>query len=175
MRAAVFYGREDVRLEQVDEPRPGPGQVKIQVGFNGICGSDLHEFYSGPIGIPTVPHPLTGAHAPVIMGHEFGGTISAVGDGVDDIAVGDLVAVNPIHTCGHCGPCLSGDTNLCMVAAFHGLMAHGGGLSDQTVVERTMVHPMPEGLDARHAALVEPLAVSYRSVRRAESKRDSIR
>ena len=168
MRAAVYHGREDLRLEQVEEPEPGPGQVKIAVAFNGLCGSDLHEYYYGPLGIPTSPHPLTGGMMPQIMGHEFGGRIAAIGPGVDDVAVGDLVAVNPMHVCGSCVYCLRGDTNLCVLAAFHGLMSHGGGISDYTVVDRRMVHVMPAGLTARHAAVVEPMAVALRSARRAE-------
>lgn len=168
MRAAVYYGREDVRIEDVEEPSPGPGEVLVQVGYNGICGSDLHEYFAGPIGIPTQPHPLTGAQLPVIMGHEFGGWVTGVGEGVEDLEIGTLVAVDPIHHCGSCAPCRRGANNLCMTAAFHGLMAHGGGMSEATVVRRSMVHPMPAGLTARHAALVEPMAVAYRSARRAE-------
>ena len=168
MRAAVYHGREDVRIEDVPEPVAGPGEVLVRVGYNGICGSDLHEFFGGPLGIPTTPHPLTGAQVPVILGHEFGGWVEAVGEGVDDLEVGALVAVDPIHTCGRCAQCRKGATNLCVMAAFHGLMARGGGLSERTVVERRMVHELPAGLDARHAALVEPMAVSLRSVRRAE-------
>lgn len=168
MRAAVYHARNDVRLEDVDEAEPGPGQVKIAVAYNGICGSDLHEYYYGPLGIPTTPHPLTGAMLPQIMGHEFGGWVAATGAGVDDLAVGDLVAVNPMHICGTCTYCRAGATNLCVTAAFHGLMSHGGGLSDFTVVDRRMAHAMPSGLTARHAAIVEPMAVALRSARRAE-------
>jgi (R,R)-butanediol dehydrogenase / meso-butanediol dehydrogenase / diacetyl reductase len=164
----MYYGQGDIRLEEVAEPEPGPGQVKVRVGYNGICGSDLHEYYAGPLAIPTSPHPLTGAKAPVTLGHEFGGWVEAVGEGVEDLPLGSLVAVDPIHTCGQCAPCKRGATNLCVMAAFHGLMAMGGGLSDHTVVERRMVHPLPAGLDARQAALVEPMAVAFRAARRAE-------
>jgi (R,R)-butanediol dehydrogenase / meso-butanediol dehydrogenase / diacetyl reductase len=168
MRAAVYYGREDVRLEEVAEPEPGPGQVKIQVGFNGICGSDLSEYFGGPAFTPTAPHPLTGAQIPVILGHEFGGRVEAIGEGVDDLAAGELVAVNPLYTCGECVPCRTGHANLCRIVGIHGVMAHGGGLSERTVVARAMVHRLPAGLTAKHAALVEPMAVSLRAVRRAE-------
>lgn len=168
MRAAVYHGQHDVRIEDVEEPSPGPGEVLVKVAYNGICGSDLHEYYAGPLGIPTEPHPLTGASMPVIMGHEFGGWVAELGEGVDDLEIGTLVAVDPIHHCGTCGPCRRGAKNLCMTAAFHGLMAHGGGLSERTVVGRSMVHPMPDGLTTRHAALVEPMAVAFRAVRRAE-------
>ena len=170
MRAAVYHGRNDVRLEEVADVDPGPEQVKIAVAYNGICGSDLYEYYAGPLGIPTTPHPLTGAVLPQILGHEFGGRVVACGSQVSDLSVGDLVAVDPIHSCGKCVYCLAGDTNLCVIAAFHGLMSHGGGLSDHTVVDRRMAHRLPEGLTARHAAVVEPMAVALRSARRAEVK-----
>jgi (R,R)-butanediol dehydrogenase/meso-butanediol dehydrogenase/diacetyl reductase len=168
VRAAVYHAREDIRLEDVEEVEPGPGQVKIAIAYNGICGSDLYEYYYGPLGIPTSPHPLTGAVLPQIMGHEFGGRVVASGPGVEDLNVGDLVAVNPMHVCGTCVYCMAGDTNLCVTSAFHGLSSHGGGLSDFTVVDHRMVHVMPNGLTARHAAVVEPMAVALRSARRAE-------
>ena len=168
MRAAVYHARNDVRLEDVEDADPGPGQVKIAVAYNGICGSDLFEYYHGPLGIQTSPHPLTGAVLPQILGHEFGGHVVATGAGVADVSVGDLVAVDPIHVCGSCTYCLAGDTNLCVMAAFHGLSARGGGLSDFTVVDRRMVHVLPAGLTPRHAAVVEPMAVALRSARRAE-------
>ena len=68
MRAAVFHGREDLRLEDVPEPAPRAGEVKLRVLYNGICGSDLHEYYHGPITTRTTPHPLTGIKNPVIIG-----------------------------------------------------------------------------------------------------------
>ena len=85
MRAIVYHGRTDIRLEDVGEPQPGPDEVKIKVEHNGICGTDLHEYYDGPIFIPTAPHPLTGAQLPQILGHEFSGTVVAVGKGVSQI------------------------------------------------------------------------------------------
>lgn len=82
MKAAVYYGPNKLEIDDVPEPDPRPGTVKLLVGYNGICGTDLHEYYAGPIFVPTEPHPLTGAQLPLTMGHEFSGTITAVGDGV---------------------------------------------------------------------------------------------
>ena len=104
MRAAVYYGPNKVSVEDVAIPTPGPGQVQLQVGFNGICGTDLHEYYAGPIFVPTQPHPLTHQELPLTLGHEFSGTITAVGAGVTGWREGDRVAVEPIYKCGHCGP-----------------------------------------------------------------------
>jgi len=71
MRAAVYYGPNKVEIADVPEPTPGAGEVKVKVGFNGICGTDLHEYYAGPIFIPTEPHPLTHQQLPLVLGHEF--------------------------------------------------------------------------------------------------------
>ena len=92
MRAAVYYGPNKVEVADVPEPEPSPGTVKVKVGFNGICGTDLHEYYAGPIFVPTEPHPLTGQQMPLTMGHEFSGVITDVGDGVTGCAEGDRVA-----------------------------------------------------------------------------------
>jgi len=101
MRAAVFYGREDLRLESVPEPQPGPGDVKLRVLYNGICGSDLLEYYDGPVTTRSTPHPLTGMTNPVILGHELCGEVVALGAGVEDLVPGQLVAVEPLETADH--------------------------------------------------------------------------
>lgn len=170
MKAAVYHGREDVRIEDVPEPEVGPGQVKLSVPHNGICGTDLHEYFWGPVFIPTpeAPHPLTGAHLPLIIGHEFGGTIVEVGEGVDDLAVGDLVAVEPIEWCHECHQCVAGHYNLCPSIAFHGVHRYGGGLAEYTVIPRRMAHKVPDGVGAEHAALAEPMCVAFHGVVRAD-------
>ncbi|MEQ8717983.1 MAG: 2,3-butanediol dehydrogenase [Acidimicrobiales bacterium] len=170
MKAAVYHGREDVRIEDVPEPEVEPGHVKISVPHNGICGTDLHEFFWGPVFIPTpeAPHPLTGAHLPVVIGHEFGGTVVEVGEGVDDLAVGDLVAVEPIEWCNECPQCLAGHYNLCPKIAFHGVHRHGGGLAEYTVIPRRMAHKAPDGVGPELAALAEPMCVAFHGVVRAQ-------
>lgn len=166
MRAAVFYGREDLRLEQVPEPRPGPGDVKLRILFNGICGSDLHEYYDGPITTRTTPHPLTGVRNPVILGHEMCGEVVEVGAGVEDLERGTHVAVEPVETCGSCLYCRSGQYNHCGLLAFHGYNRAGGGLAEFTVVRRSMAHALPHRLTAEQGAVIEPLAIAYATVNR---------
>ena len=166
MRAARYWGTEDVRLEELPVPLPGPGEVQVAVSFNGICGTDLHEYFDGARAIPLEPHPLTGAHVPVILGHEAAGRVSALGAGVDDLVEGELVVIEPTRSCQHCDWCSSGDYNLCDQLAFHGLATDGGGLAEFTVVPRRMIHQVPAGIDERHAALVEPLSVSQHAVGR---------
>ena len=166
MRAAVFYGREDLRLESVPEPQPGPGDVKLRVHYNGICGSDLLEYYDGPVTTRTTPHPLTGVTNPVIFGHELCGEVVALGEGVTDLVPGDLVAVEPLETCGHCIYCGSGQYNHCPLVAFHGYNRTGGGLAEYTVVKRDMAHRLAPGMSARQGALIEPLGVAWHTAAR---------
>ncbi len=166
MRAAVYYGREDVRLEAVAEPEAGPGEVKLRVQYNGICGSDLHEYFDGPITTRTTPHPLTGVKNPVILGHELSGEVVALGEGVEDLAIGDLVAVEPLETCGACLHCTSGHYNHCPTLAFHGYNRSSGGLADYTVVKRRMAHRLAPGVTAQQGALIEPLSVAWHAVNR---------
>jgi (R,R)-butanediol dehydrogenase / meso-butanediol dehydrogenase / diacetyl reductase len=167
MRAAVYYGREDLRLQEVPEPEPARDEVKLRVLFNGICGSDLHEYYDGPITTRvSEPHPLTGIRNPVILGHELCGEIVAVGPEVEDLAIGDRIAVEPVETCGQCLYCTSGRYNHCRLLAFHGYNRAGGGLAQYTVVRRSMAHKLPPGMSGQQGALIEPMAIAWRTAER---------
>ena len=164
MRSAVYYAPRDVRIDEIDVPEPGPGQVQLRVAHNGVCGSDLHEYFSASTFVPVEPHPQTGVQLPVVLGHEFSGTVTAVGDGVGSVAEGDRVAVRPTYTCGTCPACRGGFPNACRVIAFHGLSGPGGGLSEFTVLPESMVFPLPDEVSLEMGALVEPMAVSYHGV-----------
>ena len=171
MRAACFHGREDIRIEDVAEPELRPGTVAIDVAWCGICGTDLHEYLEGPIFIPAHghPHPLTGEDTPVTMGHEFSGTVSALGDGVDDLTVGDGVVVEPYVVCDECPPCREGNYHLCTRMGFIGLAGGGGGLSEKVVVPRRWVHPVGD-MPLDQAALIEPLSVAHHAVERSGAR-----
>jgi (R,R)-butanediol dehydrogenase/meso-butanediol dehydrogenase/diacetyl reductase len=166
MKAARFHGREDIRSEDVPEPETQPGTVKVKVDWCGICGTDLHEFLDGPIFAPDhgAPHPLTGEEIPIVLGHEFAGTVSEVGDGVEGIAVGDAVAVEPYHTCGTCAACQAGRYNICESLGFIGLSGGGGGFAESVVVDAGRIHQLGD-IPTDLGALVEPLAVGYHAVR----------
>lgn len=162
MKAAQFYGPKDIRIVEVPEPELRPGTVAIDIAWCGICGTDLHEFLEGPIFIPASghPHPLSHEQEPVTIGHEFSGTVSALGEGVIDLAVGDSVVVEPYFVCGTCPPCRSDRYNLCTSMGFIGLAGGGGGLSEKIVVGRRWVHPVGN-IPLDEAALIEPLAVGH--------------
>ena len=97
MKAARWYDKRDIRVEEVEVPVTGEKQIKIEVKYCGICGSDLHEYLGGPIFIPVAsPHPYTGEKAPVTMGHEFCGQVVEVGSQITKFKIGDRVTVEPI-------------------------------------------------------------------------------
>ena len=161
MRAAVYYGNHQLKIEDVPEPTAGAGQVKVRVSRNGICGTDLHEYFDGPIFIPpSEPHPLTGRNMPLVLGHEFSGTVTEVGAGVTGVREGDRVTIEPVYRCGECRPCRAGRYNLCQIVGFHGLMADGG-MAEYTVVPRNQVHKLPDSVPLEMGALVEPMSVAY--------------
>ncbi|MFE3289947.1 2,3-butanediol dehydrogenase [Rhodococcus sp. NPDC059234] len=169
MRAARYHGVGDIRFEDIAEPTVGPGQVKVRVHFNGLCGSDLHEYFHAPMMAPTAPHPLTGVSVPVVLGHEFSGEIVEIGPAVDQLSVGDTVAVEPTVNCRQCVACRAGSYNLCSTIAAVGYSwAGGGGLGQYAVVDADHAYRLPPGMSTREGALIEPLAVALHAVHRGE-------
>jgi len=169
MKAAVWYGREDLRIEDVPEPSVGKDQVKIRVRWCGICGSDVHEYREGPMIISKKPHPLTGKSSPVILGHEFSGDVLAVGEGVRRIKVGDRVTINCLIYCGSCHFCLEGEYNMCLRLATVGL-AWDGAFAETVVVPEYTVLKLPDSVTYEMASFAEPLAVAVRAVKRSRLK-----
>jgi len=163
VRAAVYRGPRDIRIEEIKEPEPGPGQVLLEVARNGICGSDVHTYTGSAIGGPSM-------HLPgVVLGHEFSGRVRAVGAGVDDLSEGDSVAVAPLEVCGACFACRQGWPNLCRHLGLYGGYGRPlhGGLAPYVVVSKQAVFKVPAGLGVVEAALAEPVAVAVHAVRRA--------
>lgn len=167
MRAVVWHGRGDVRVEEVAEPAaPDAGQVKIAVEWCGICGTDLEEWRSGPRFVPVgEPHAITGRKAPLILGHEVSGRIAEVGAGVTGLNEGELVALDALIYCGRCWWCRRHHVTLCPQLAAIGLQADGG-LAEAVTVPAQMCVRVPNGVGADTAALAEPVAVAVRALRR---------
>ncbi len=169
MKAVMYYGKEDLRIEDIEEPQVRPGTVRIKPAFNGICGSDLHLYQDGPIPpAPSTdqPHPISGETLPVVLGHEFSGVVEEVGEGVDTISVGDSVVVEPLMIDGTCPACRMGKYNLCEQMGFIGISGRGGGLSEHIVVEQQWVHRIGD-MPLDQAAMIEPLAVCLHAVEHA--------
>ncbi|MGH9614632.1 MAG: 2,3-butanediol dehydrogenase, partial [Bryobacteraceae bacterium] len=166
MKAAVWHGRQDVRIESVNDPPPPPrGQVQVKVAWCGICGTDLHEYMGGPLYIPVErPHPKTGVQAPVIIGHEMSGEIVAVGDDVGNLAVGDRVAACPIIGCGECRWCRSGSMAQCDHVAFLGTSWPFGALAESLNLYAYQCYLLPDAITDEIGALVEPFSSTVRAV-----------
>jgi L-iditol 2-dehydrogenase len=159
VKAARLHGARDFRFEDVPEPRdPGPGEVVIRVGSVGVCGSDLHTYEDGRIGDTVVQEPL-------VLGHEFAGTVTAVGpdayDGLHQpLVVGQRVAVDPAMPCWHCDKCEEGNPNLCRNLGFMGLWPDDGALQECFIVPARGCFPIPDDMTMEVGALLEPLGVA---------------
>ena len=167
MLAAVFYGAGDVRVEEVPEPRPGPGELLLEVHAVGICGTDADEFARGPTMFPVAArHPVTGHLGPLVPGHELSGRVVALGEGVAGFTVGEVVASTGSAWCGTCRFCRGGRVNLCSrywTAGLHG----NGGLAQRCAVPAMSCHPVaPYGLGEDAAALAQPMAIAVHAVGR---------
>ncbi|MGD8291601.1 MAG: 2,3-butanediol dehydrogenase [Desulfobacterales bacterium] len=166
MKAAVWYGRKDVRVVDVpDSPSPGPGEVKIKVAWVGVCGTDLHEYAAGPIFMPIEPHPLTGKSAPLIAGHEFSGVIEEVGPDIDQFTPGDRVTADSATWCGECWACQRHEYSLCEKVAFLGL-GRDGVFAQYITLPVAGVYHIPPELSLENASFCEPTAVALHALRR---------
>ncbi|CAN0625166.1 (R,R)-butanediol dehydrogenase [Burkholderia multivorans] len=170
MKAAVWRGRHDIRIEEVPVPdKPAAGWVKIRVHWCGICGSDLHEYVAGPVFIPVdQPHPLTGLKGHCILGHEFSGEIAELGAGVTGFEVGDRVTADACQHCGQCYYCTHGLYNICERLAFTGLM-NNGAFAEYVNVPAELLYKLPDDFPTEAGALIEPLAVGLHAVKKAGS------
>lgn len=167
MKAWFWHGARDLRLQETALRPLQRGEVRIEVAYCGICGSDLHEYADGPHSIPVAqPHPLSGRQAPLIIGHEFCGTVLETAADVTTLRPGARVTIEPEYRCGHCTHCLAGDYNLCVSMGFAGLMGDGG-MAQQAVVPAYMAHELPNEVPFEQAAVAEPAAVALHAVRRS--------
>ena len=166
MKALRFHAARDLRIEDVAAPdrKPPPGQVLVRNRFVGICGTDLHEYAYGPIFIPTTPHPFTGAQGPQILGHEFGGVVTAIGEGVSSVKPGDRVSVQPLIM-PRAGDYYAdrGLFHLSPQLALAGLSWAWGGMAEEAMLHEYNVQRIPDALSDEEAALVEPAAVAVYS------------
>lgn len=171
MKAALFFAARDIRVEDVDAPGdPGRGEVLIEPAWCGICGTDLHEYLDGPIVTPKDPHPLTGAELPQILGHEYSGTVLAVGPDVTNVKAGDRVSGMPLISCMKCYHCIRGDQHLCQTMACTGLSYQWGAIAEMAIVPGYQLTVIPDNLTLQQGALLEPAAVALYAVERARLK-----
>ncbi|MDK2807850.1 MAG: hypothetical protein PWP24_584 [Clostridiales bacterium] len=149
MQALVYEGDKNIQIKEVEVPALQENEVRIKVKYCGICGTDIH-IYSGDGGAFAVNPPL-------IMGHEFSGTVEAVGEMVSKVAVGDLVSVDPNRMCGECYYCNNGMEQFCEQVIGIGTTSNGGFAQYCTVPEK-QVFRYKAGMDELTAAMTEPVS-----------------
>ena len=158
IQAAIYKGDKTFAIETRTVSPPGPGEVQLDVAYCGVCGTDLH-IYLG--------HMDARVGFERAIGHEMSGVIAAVGDGVDDLAVGQNVVVRPLAACGDCPACNAGHDHICHTLKFIGIDTDGA-FQEKWNVPADTIHVLPEGVDLAHAALIEPLAVACHDIERGQ-------
>ncbi|MEO0588793.1 MAG: alcohol dehydrogenase catalytic domain-containing protein, partial [Planctomycetota bacterium] len=158
MKAAALQQDKTFRTESRAAPAPGPGEARLDVAWCGVCGTDLHIFQG---------HMDSRVAFPQVIGHEASATVAEVGPGVTHVSPGDAVVVRPLDACGKCGACKRGHSHICTRLNFIGIDSPGA-FQNSWNVRADLLHKLPPGLDLRHAAFVEPLAVACHDVRMAE-------
>ena len=160
----MFHGPRRLSVEDAETPTPGPGEITVAVHSVGICGSDVHG-YAG-INSRRVPG--------MVMGHEAVGTVADVGEGVEGLAPGDPVAINPLIPCGECEFCRRGDDNVCESRRIYGCIAElPGAYAETFVVRAANAVPFQGEAPLEWGALVEPLSVGARGARQGEVGSDT--
>ena len=155
VKTELGFGNLEIQDKEV--PEPGAYQVKIEVKYAGICGSDIHT-YEGHYKVA----------APVTLGHEFSGKIVAVGEGVKNFQLGDRVtSETTFYICGECEYCRAGDYNLCNYRKGLGTQ-QDGGFAKYLIARAASVHKLPEHVDYQSAAMTEPLACTHHAVAKTE-------
>ena len=160
-RAAVLTRPGEIILEDRDVPSPGPRDVLVEITSVGVCGSDIHYYEHGRIGPYVVDSPL-------VLGHEAGGVVTAVGREVTSLEVGQRVSIEPGVPCRHCPQCLAGRYNLCPDVRFFATPPYDGAFSQFVAMPAAFVYPVPDSISDDAAGLLEPLSVGVWACRRAQ-------
>ncbi|HEX6445581.1 MAG TPA: alcohol dehydrogenase catalytic domain-containing protein [Streptosporangiales bacterium] len=155
MKAVVYTAPGELRLTDVPVPRPAAGEVLVEVGHVGICGSDLLVWEGG----------LDRVRPPVVLGHEFCGTVVDA-NGCGGVRDGQRVAVEPLLNCGRCLACRAGHGHVCRTLRVIGVDVDGAAARYVTV-PAARLHALPDGVPLRDAALTEPTSVAVHMVRRS--------
>lgn len=161
MDAAVLNKALDIEVKKVEVPEPSQDEVLIKVHCIGICGSDVHYYEYGKIGRYVVEDPM-------ILGHELSGEVVEIGGNVQNISVGDRVAVEPGVTCGRCDYCKSGRYNLCPDVVFMATPPVDGAWSEYVTVRSDFVCKLPDEMSYETGALIEPYSVGIHAMFRGK-------
>ena len=167
MKAAVYHGQRDIRIEDLRCPVPGDGELLVQVTGVGICGTDAAEFARGPGMFPIHrTDPVTGHSGPMVPGHEFAGVVAATGPRVSGFGEGDPITSGAGISCGTCGPCGAGRTNLCVRYSTVGLQRNGALAEYTTVPAAACINLRGHSVAADVAAMAQPMSIAVHAVTR---------
>lgn len=157
MRGLAKVARSEGAMELVhrERPTPGPDEVLVEVAYAGLCGSDagIYEFKSA----------FERMNPPTVIGHEYSGRVVEIGANVSTYTPGDRVVERPIRPCGNCYQCRIGEPNICQNAELTGVDIDGA-YQPFLMVPEDVLHPIPSGVESKHAAVVEPTAIAARAV-----------
>ena len=160
MRAAKLISPGKIRVvDEIPVPAPRQGEAVVKVKAVGICGTDLHIFKEGRADV----------ELPRVMGHELSGVVTALGEGTDNLAVGDRVVLDPVMACGSCRICRAGHGNVCADVKCFGVQMDGG-FQDEIVVPSANLYRYPESYSFVQAALAEPFSVAANILSRVAVK-----
>lgn len=158
MKAGVVHGKEDIRYEEIEKPVAGAGQVLVKVKYTGVCGSDVPRVNQG-----------TAHYFPIVLGHEFSGTVEEVGEGVESVKKGDRVAGIPLVPCMKCEDCQKGNYSLCRHYDFIGSHSFGSYAEYVAVPEKNVVK-FSEDVSFEKGAFFEPATVALHGLERTDYK-----
>ena len=169
MKALVYHGNRDLRLQDWPDPSPEPGEALLRVDYCGICATDIEEYLYGPAFIAgEEPNPVTGKKMPMVTGHEITATVMEVNAPNAAVAPGDRVVINGVLTCGTCYWCTSGEPTQCLGMAAVGF-GIDGGLAERLVWRSDQLVKIPIELSSEEAALTEPTSVAIHAVKRSDA------
>ena len=157
MNAAVVYAPGDMRIEERPHPVPRAGEVLVRIAKVGICGSDVHYYFEGGLGVHKVKQPI-------ILGHECAGEVVGAGPGVERLALGDRVVIEPGVPCGQCEFCRQGKYNDCQSMHFMATPPVDGAFCEYVAWPEAYCYRMPDSMTFAEGAMIEPLAVAVYSV-----------
>lgn len=164
MKVCAMIGKRQLEWQEWDIPKPLKGELQIKLEYVGICGSDLH-FYSDGRLANWVPD------GPLVLGHEPGGIVTEIGEGVEGFQIGDRVAIEPGVPCGECEDCRKGHYNLCKHVRFMAIPKEKDGVfAEYCTHSASMCYKLPENVDTMEGALMEPLAVGMHACELSNAK-----
>lgn len=164
MKVCVLTGKQKLEWVERDIPQPGKGELQIKLEYVGVCGSDLHFYQEGQLANWTLDGPLA-------LGHEPGGVVTGIGEGVEGFAIGDKVSIEPAVPCGHCEDCRKGNYNLCTNIKMLAIPGERDGVNAEYCThDASMCYRLPENMSTLEGAMIEPLAVGMHATELSDAR-----